>query len=109
MYNNITLSATGIGWIAKEGQTRIVLRSAEDVSNNYVGINYISYSRLTTKLYVTYTMPSTNFNGPYYRSGTVATNTSLRVNYNTVNGTSATTTWTSNNTAFNQTLGTALS
>lgn len=80
-YWNISLSATGLTWIQKDGTTKLCLRSQNDIDNLIVGTNEAirvanqewKGDAYAVKLYVTYmTEPYTyNIYGPYKDSGGV--------------------------------------
>lgn len=90
-YFNITLSATGEGWISLNGETKLVLRSSNDISNVApTGAEYLFYytyekgSAYAPKLYVTYTVTTANeysysFLGPYDEETGLAINENVTV------------------------------
>jgi len=79
-YNNISFNATGISWINKVGETKLMVRSLKDISNtaNFDGVNVYSYEQgagYRPTLYVTYTSsgsPTVTTNPATYVTKTTA-------------------------------------
>ena len=82
---NITLTATGRGWINKQGITKFVLRSSRDIEFTVpTGYEYVRFfatengSDYAPQLHVHYQVEGNRYivHGPYYESGLVANCTS---------------------------------